>query len=256
MPRTIAFADSSVNFCAALKWTRRAPDGYHAQARSLLEASIVPLHRMASKPTSKARSATPRRTRAQQREQTRDALIDAAVRVIGEDGYAAASVTAIVGRAGVAQGTFYNYFDSRQDLFDRLLPALANRMLDRIREAQREARTEQQRELASMRAYFDFLHRTPEFYRVLHEAEIFAPAAHRAHVERVARSFVHVLWRARGRGEIAGFSRRELEPVVYMLMGARHYLSMRNAHRNGRNRAVPDWVLKAYMRLIRGLYLK
>lgn len=195
-----------------------------------------------------------RRTRAQQREYTREALIDAAVQVVGDHGYAGATVTAITRRAGVAQGTFYNYFDSREDLFDRLLPALSRRMIDRIREAERAARSEQERELASIRAYFDFLHAIPQFYRILYEAEIFAPAAHRAHVERVARSFTRVLVRARGRGEIAAFNRRELESVVYMLMGARHYLSMRHAHRGGRDRPVPDWVLRAYMRLIRGLY--
>src|SRR6202008_1120179 len=32
-------------------------------------------------------------------------------------------------RAGVAQGTFYNYFNSRQDLFDQLLPSMSNEML-------------------------------------------------------------------------------------------------------------------------------
>jgi hypothetical protein len=39
-----------------------------------------------------------------------------------------------------------------------------------------------------------------------------------------------------------------------MLMGARHYQSMRHMHRGHRDRLMPDWVIKAYMRLIRGLY--
>lgn len=202
-------------------------------------------------------------TRAQQRERTREALIDAAVQVVGEHGYAGASVTAITRRAGVAQGTFYNYFDSREDCFDRLLPALARRMFDRIRQAEAQAQSgappgsarEQAREQASIRAYFAFLHEVPQFYRILYEAEIFAPAAHRAHIALVARGFTRVLQRARGRGEIAAFNRRELESVVYMLMGARHYLSMRHAHRGPRERPVPEWVLKTYMRLIRGLYI-
>jgi AcrR family transcriptional regulator len=197
-----------------------------------------------------------RPTRAQQRERTREALVDAAVQVVGEHGYAGASVTAITRRAGVAQGTFYNYFDSREDLFDRLLPTLARTMLERIRQAELQVRGrgEQAREEAGLRAYFEFLRDVPHFYRILYEAEIFAPAAHRAHIELIATNFARVLGRARRRGEIGGFNRRELEPVVYMLMGARHYLSMRHAHRGGRERPVPDWVVKTYMKLIRGLY--
>lgn len=196
-----------------------------------------------------------RLTRAQQRERTRAALIDAAVHVIGDSGYASASVTAITRRAGVAQGTFYNYFESREDLFDRLLPALSRTMFDRIRAAADGAPTEAAREEASLRAYFDFVCEVPQFYRILYEAEIFAPAAHRTYIERVARSYARTLQRARTRGEIAAFNRRELESIVYMLMGARHYLSMRHAHRGHRDRPMPDWVMKAYMRLIRGLYL-
>lgn len=199
--------------------------------------------------------AAPRLTRAQQRERTRAALIDAAVHVVGERGYADASVTAITRRAGVAQGTFYNYFESREDLFDRLLPALAQTMFDRIRDAVRDCACEQQRELASLRAYFDFVREVPQFYRILYEAEIFAPAAHRALIERIARNYARTLRRARDRGEIVSFNRRELESVVYMLMGARHYLSMRHVHRGRRDRPMPDWVPKVYMKLIRGLYL-
>jgi AcrR family transcriptional regulator len=195
-----------------------------------------------------------RLTRPQQRERTRAALIEAAVHVIGDSGYAGASVTAITRRAGVAQGTFYNYFESREDLFDRLLPALSLTMFDRIRAAADGAPTETAREEASLRAYFEFVRQVPQFYRILYEAEIFAPAAHRSFVERVARSYARTLQRARARGEIAPFNRRELESIVYMLMGARHYLSMRHVHRGQRDRPMPDRVIKVYMRLIRGLY--
>jgi AcrR family transcriptional regulator len=195
-----------------------------------------------------------RLTRAQQRERTRAALIDAAVHVVGDQGYEGASVTAITRRAGVAQGTFYNYFESREDLFDRLLPELSKDMLERIRVAASGARTEPEREEASMRAYFDYLRDVPQFYRILYEAEIFAPAAHRAHIDRIARGYTRELQRARERGEILAYTRRDLESVVYMLMGARHYLSMRHARRGRRDSPMPDWVVRSYMKLIRGLY--
>jgi len=64
------------------------------------------------------KNSTPRSTRAERSEQTLNALLDAAGEVVGELGYQDASVARITSQAGVAQGTFYNYFNSRQDLFD------------------------------------------------------------------------------------------------------------------------------------------
>jgi AcrR family transcriptional regulator len=48
---------------------------------------------------------------------TRERLLGAAQELIEEGGYAAAPVVAIAGRAGVAAGTLYRHFDSKEDLF-------------------------------------------------------------------------------------------------------------------------------------------
>lgn len=48
--------------------------------------------------------------------QTREHIIAAARAVIAEQGFEAASVSAIVERAGVAKGSFYTYFKSKSDL--------------------------------------------------------------------------------------------------------------------------------------------
>jgi AcrR family transcriptional regulator len=48
---------------------------------------------------------------------TRDRLLQAAQELIEEGGYAAAPVAAIAERAGVAAGTLYRHFDSKQELF-------------------------------------------------------------------------------------------------------------------------------------------
>jgi AcrR family transcriptional regulator len=48
---------------------------------------------------------------------TRERLLQAAQELIEEGGYAAASVAAIAERAGVAAGTLYRHFESKEDLF-------------------------------------------------------------------------------------------------------------------------------------------
>ena len=51
-------------------------------------------------------------------------LRECAIRCISAQGYHATSVADIVKAAGVAQGTFYNYFESKRAIFDHLLDGL------------------------------------------------------------------------------------------------------------------------------------
>jgi AcrR family transcriptional regulator len=205
-----------------------------------------------------ARGSRRRQTRAERSESTLRALFDAAAEVVGEVGYADASIARITGRAGVAQGTFYNYFASRQDLFDRLLPRLGETMLDYIKAQVDPGLRGAERELERMRAYLRLLEEHPAFYRILYEAETLAPAAHARHMETIAGGFVRSLRRSLDRGEMPdGFEERDLEPIVYVLLAARAYLSMRyGAGRDGgEGGSVPDWVVRAYGKLVRhGLF--
>src|SRR5688500_5955432 len=68
--------------------------------------------------------------RAERAARTREDLLHSAARVVGEVGYRDASVQRITAEAGIAQGTFYLYFPSRQALFDELLPHFGVEMLE------------------------------------------------------------------------------------------------------------------------------
>lgn len=196
------------------------------------------------------RPAPSRTVRADKAAETRRRLIDAAAKVVGAEGYANASVARITQLADVAQGTFYNYFQSQQDLFDQLLPELGGQMLDFIREALRGQSDSLAREEAGFRAFFAFLSRRPEFYRILNEAETFAPKAFRAHMGNMAEGYVRALGRSHAKGELPGFEARELEVIVYALLAARNYIAYRFG--SGEGRPLPGWVPDAYMKLVTG----
>lgn len=193
-----------------------------------------------------------RRTRADRALETRRKLIDAAAKVVGEEGYANASVAKITARAEIAQGTFYNYFASQQDLFDHLLPELGREVLDFIRMRLAGETDSLRREEIGFRAYFDFLAQRPEFYRILNEAETFAPKAFHDHMRNMVEGYMRALTRSQAKGELTGFEPRELEVIVYILLAARNYLSYRFSIRGGRARRLPPWVDRAYMKFISG----
>jgi AcrR family transcriptional regulator len=67
-------------------------------------------------------------TREEKRAKRRRQILGRALEVFAEKGYHGASVTDVVNAAGVARGTFYLYFDSKEavfrDLLDQLLATL------------------------------------------------------------------------------------------------------------------------------------
>lgn len=178
----------------------------------------------------------------------RAALFRAAMEVVGDVGYEQASISRITQRAGVAQGTFYNHFESRQDILDQLLPAVGREMVEHVRVCAREGRTAFDREEMGFRAFFSFLKKTPHFFRILNEAESFAPKGYREHLELVSAGYIRFLRRAHEHGELPGYEERELEVVALVLMSARTYIAWRYLQGGADQDDLPDWVVKAYVK--------
>lgn len=66
---------------------------------------------------------------------TRERLLEATLELLAEGGYAAASVAAITSRAGVASGTLYRHFASKEELFVELFREMCSREVAAMREA-------------------------------------------------------------------------------------------------------------------------
>jgi AcrR family transcriptional regulator len=95
------------------------------------------------------------------REQTkaanRLAILDAAREVFGDLGFEAATVRDIVRRSGLSVGAFYNYYRSKEEVFDALADDGARRFKP-ILQAQSAKATDFESYLrAAVAAYFDFV---------------------------------------------------------------------------------------------------
>ncbi len=127
---------------------------------------------------------------------TKRKIFDAATKIVGKFGYAEASVARITEAAGVAQGTFYNHFENRQELLDQLLPKIGMDMVRFIRDRTGTADAARQ-EIERFGAFFDFIREVPEFLRILNEAEFFAPIGYQKHLDNISTAYVRILRRAR-----------------------------------------------------------
>jgi AcrR family transcriptional regulator len=191
--------------------------------------------------------------RAEKAIENRNALLRAAAKVVGEVGYQEASIARITREAGLAHGTFYLYFDTRQDMLDAVLPFVGEELSLFIRQRVSGARDGLEVEERSFRAAFEYLGRNPGFYRMLNEAEFAAPAGFEKHFSSTADRYLKSLERSKNNGELTEYSPRELEVLVYMLMAVRFYLYLRFVKRDGGDDGrLPEWVVQTYLKFLRG----
>jgi len=192
-----------------------------------------------------------RLTRQERAAGARQAIFEAAAKVVGKHGYADASINRITEAAGIAQGTFYLYFGSRQELFDELLPHVGHDMLHFIRDRVTGAKNVYDLEERGFRAFFEYLKDNPGFFRILNEAEVASPTAYRKHFRLLTDHYVDSLQRALQSGEIRRFDQDELETIAYMFMAARSYLYLRYVKGKARVRSLPEKVIGTYMKMVR-----
>ena len=91
---------------------------------------------MSSVPTvsaPEARPAAPAGRREQTKASNRAAILDAARGAFGELGYGAASVRDIVRRTDLSVGAFYNYFRSKEEVYEALADDGARRFRPRLK---------------------------------------------------------------------------------------------------------------------------
>lgn len=192
-----------------------------------------------------------RLSREERAESAKQELFRAAASVIAEHGYSKASISKITAAAGVAQGTFYLYFGSRQDILDELLPHVGAEILEFIRERVRGAKNFYDMEERGLRAYFEYLDSNPGFSRILNEAEAVAPIAHRSHFKMLTDRYLGALSHWIKKGDIRHFEPGELETLAYMMMSARSYLYM--LYNKDRSNGIDSYekIVGTYMKTIR-----
>jgi AcrR family transcriptional regulator len=166
-------------------------------------------------------SAAPRTARG---EKTRRKLLEAAEHVFSAYGYHEASVSRITDVAGVGQGTYYLYFDSKLAIFNELVEDLNHRVRQAMSEGARGAGNRLEAERAGFAAFFRFTAEHPALYRVVREAEQVSPDALRMHYTRIVEGYIEGLRDAFDDGEIS-----DIDPTVaaWALMGIGEMIGMR-----------------------------
>ena len=163
-------------------------------------------------------------------ERTLRKILDAARAEFGERGFAESSIVGITQRAGVALGTFYTYFDSKEAVFGEVVRDMSAQVRDNVAPAFKESTDAIDAEGRALESFLWFAREHRDVYRLIDEAEFVEPRAYREHYETTASRIAARLGAARERGEVRkDYSDEELEILAWALMGANVFLGLRFA---------------------------
>ncbi|SBS70468.1 Regulatory protein TetR [uncultured Microbacterium sp.] len=158
-------------------------------------------------------------------EATRRKLLEAAEVVFAAVGYHEASIVKITERAGIGLGTFYLYFDGKQQIFEELVVDLNRRVRHSMAEAMAGAANRIEAERAGFEGFFRFTAAHPALYRVVREAEFVSPETLRLHYTRIVEGYEAGLRAAQDGGDVD--DRLDPEVTAWALMGAGELIGMR-----------------------------
>ncbi|WP_053362597.1 TetR/AcrR family transcriptional regulator [Bacillus sp. FJAT-27251] len=177
--------------------------------------------------------------------ETRAKLLKAAEEVFGKKGYYETSIVNISQEAKVAQGTFYNYFPSKKDIFDELIRTYSRNLRIAIKEGMAGSITYEEAQRNGFYAFFTWVKDHPNLYSIVQQAVVVDQELFRWYYGKLANGFHKSLSQGIEAGE---FKPLEQETIAYCLMSIGQFLGMRWVYWEKTD--VPEEVFESAMTLI------
>ncbi len=151
-------------------------------------------------------------------------LLDAAAAEFGEKGFHESSVVSITQRAGVALGSFYTYFDSKDSLFRALVGDMSAQVRQTVGPVIAAEPDRLEGERKGLAKFLNFVREHKELYRIIDEAEFVDPPSYRAHYEDTVNGYLASLKEAASKGQV----RDDVEEVhAWAIVGMNVFLGLR-----------------------------
>jgi TetR/AcrR family transcriptional regulator len=141
-----------------------------------------------------ARQATPRLGTRGQPEESRAAILKAAVAEFAEHGIAGARTDAIARSAHVNKALLYYYFEDKDALYEAVLDHVFSGLRARVMPVLESKLPPRQKMLEYLGTYFDYIAANPRFPRVV-QAEWMRSGAGSVRMQRVAREYFRPIFR-------------------------------------------------------------
>lgn len=155
---------------------------------------------------------------------TREKLLRAAEIEFGANGFHGVGISDITRRAGVALGTFYVYFESKEEIYRALVDDMSDHVRSWIAERVADIPDRLAAEKKGLESFLEYVREHEGLYRIISEAEFVANDAFEKHYTVFAKAYEDNLRQAADRGQIRD---GDFEVWSWAIMGMAVFLGMR-----------------------------
>ena len=108
-----------------------------------------------------------------QKQQIRERILAEGLTLFSERGLEKTTVADIVGKSGIARGTFYNYFSDMNALFDALIEQLNQQVVESIQHTRKQSKNLYDYLYVTFKGYFDLIGNEPMLqFHIINQAHI------------------------------------------------------------------------------------
>jgi AcrR family transcriptional regulator len=157
-------------------------------------------------------------------DKTKQQLLQAAESVFARHGFNRTSIAEITRKAGVAQGTFYVHFKSKNDLIEGFVKYISHKIRIFLQRYVAQTTDRRDGERVGYLAFFDFIRKHQGVYHLVPEAEMVSRQMSLWYYNRMAHGYARGLAEGVKKGEI-----RDM-PIVFLarsLMGIVHIIGLK-----------------------------
>jgi len=157
-------------------------------------------------------------------EATLEKIIEAASEIFYEKGFYGGSISDITQRAGVGNGTFYIYFDSKLSVYRYLLVEYGKRVRSKCGQAIAGCKTRREAERLGIRSFFEFVLEDQALFNIIWESLYIDKTLFDDFYTTFTKYYAARLSQAQEDGEVI----REIDPQVlsYILIGITNFVAL------------------------------
>jgi len=156
--------------------------------------------------------------------ETLDRICIAAEELFSEKGYYDTGITDIVTRAGIAQGTFYIYFNDKKSVFVYLIRKLGSELKESIRANIRVSKDRYDEEYMGIKTFLNFVGEHIGLFKIVWQAQFVDPELFKEYYESFSKGYVKNIKKAQTKGEM-----NDIDPVIlsYCLIGIANFTALK-----------------------------
>ncbi|MEA5096262.1 MAG: TetR/AcrR family transcriptional regulator [Sedimentibacter saalensis] len=179
--------------------------------------------------------------------ETLDKISKAAEELFSEKGYYDTGITDIVMKAGIAQGTFYIYFNDKKSVFVYLINKLGKELKDSIRFNTKVSKDRYDEEYMGIKTFLNFVGEHIGLFKIVWQAQFVDMELFKEYYESFSKGYVKGILKAQTKGEMT-----DIDPVIlsYCLIGIANFTALKSIEFDGKSSNY-DEVVEEVMKFIR-----